>query len=32
VQRALDEDVASAEDLEQISKLIAQAKKARHKD
>jgi predicted transcriptional regulator len=29
VQRALDEEVASAEDLEQISRLIAQAKKAR---
>lgn len=29
VQRALDDDVASAEELEQISKLIAQARKAR---
>ncbi len=29
VQRALDADVASAEDLEQISKLIAQAKAKR---
>ena len=31
VQRALDDEVASEEELEQISRLIAQAKKARRK-
>ena len=31
VQRALDDEVASPDELEQIAKLIAQAKKARQK-